>query len=418
MSRPAREIRSLAVEKSRRVTFQEAPRTPGGAKVEAAINANAFVKLVIAPFFRTPMNILRQGIIDRTPLGMMIGETRDQVLKGTPNQRAEAIARMTTGTAAMTAGYTAISQGGPDENFEVIGKIPYDQSAKLTGVLDYSIRVGDTWYQYNRLDPLGMWLGVIADIKSATDHHDPTDPASDERVHALTQATMGAFVNNVVNKTWMKSTSDLLDMLEGFGTAEPAAMERAWGKFSANQLGKFIPQIIKSTGTSLEGERVYYETWTTLDGLVAQIPFMDKDLPQRHDALGRPMTREMSLLSVVNPFATSPTSDDKLDRELAALSFDFRPMQRSLAGGKVDLTAEEYSQMTGMVGDFKLEDRLRQKVESDGWDEKTDERKAMEMKLIINAIHSAARAKFLSQPEITKKYKSAVIAEALLLSTP
>ena len=361
------------------------------------------------------MNILRQGIIDRTPLGLTIKEARDAVFRGTPNDRAEAIARMTTGVAAMAAGYSFISAGGPDKEFEVVGRRPYDDSGRVDGVLDYSIRVGDKWYQFNRLDPLGMWLGMMADMEYATRHFDETDPEAEGRTFALAQGAMAGFYNNVANKTWMKSMADLLEMGEGFATNKPETVARAWAKFSSGQIGKFIPQLIKSTGTALEGERELKEAWTVMDGLTAQMPFMSKDLPPRHDVLGRPMTREMSAWSVINPFATSPTSDDPVEQEFAKLAFDVRPMRRSLAGGKVQLTAEEYSKLTGMVADFDLHGRLSDLVSRSDWDDKTPERKVMEAKLVIEAVRRAARGKLLSDPEIQEKYKSAITAEALLL---
>jgi hypothetical protein len=414
----AREIRSRAIEKSRLTTFQESAKTNGGQAVERAVNSNAFVKLVLAPFFRTPMNILRQGIIDRTPLGLTIGEARDQILRGTANQRAEAVARMTTGMAAMTAGYSFIAAGGEDKNFEIVGRRPFDSSARVDAVQDYSIRVGDTWYQFNRLDPLGMWLGMMADMEQSARHFDQTDPEAEGRTFALMQGAMAGFYNNVANKTWMKSLADLLEMGEGFATNKPTTVARAWGKFSSGQIGKFIPALVKSTGTALQGERTAREAWTFMDGLTAQIPFMSEDLPVRHDILGRPMTREMSALSVINPFATSPTSDDPVDKEFARLAFSVRPMPRSLGSGSMQLNAEEYSQLTGMVANDGLEERLRALITRDDWESKTPERRVFEIKKHIEIARTAARLRFISTPEMRKRFRDENFSDLRSLISP
>lgn len=34
-----------------------------------------------------------------------------------------------------------------------------------TGWQPYSVRIGDTWYSYARLEPLGLLLGIAADMK-------------------------------------------------------------------------------------------------------------------------------------------------------------------------------------------------------------------------------------------------------------
>ncbi len=414
----ARDIRSRAIEKSRLTTFQEAPRTKGGTNMERAINGNAFVKLVIAPFFRTPMNILRQGALDRTFLGLAMREHRAALRTASPNVRAEIIARMTTGTAAMAMAYQAIDAGGEDMPFEVIGKVPWDSTAKVNGVQDYSIRIGDTWYQFNRLDPLGMWLGMVADMNMAVKHHDATNPDDDERVFALAQGAMSGFMNNVANKTWMRSMADLIETIEGFRTGSPETVQRSWARFTSGQIGKFIPQIVKSTGSALEGERTAREAWTVLDGLAAQVPILNKDVPVRHDVLGRPMTREMSGWAVINPFATSPDSDDPVEREFARLAFDVKPMPRSLGGGSLPLNAEEYSKLTGMVGDTKLYERLERIITAPDWDSKTPQRKIKEIKIHMEAARREARLRFINLPEMKERFKEAVKTDLQDLLTP
>ncbi|MEW5249908.1 hypothetical protein [Microbulbifer discodermiae] len=403
----ARDIRRGAVEKSRLVSFQETPKTDFGAAMEKMINTNTFVKLLIAPFFRTPMNILRQGIIDRTPLGLIVKEHRELVMNGSPAERAEALTRMTTGVAAM-AGFMAFTGTELDSPIQVVGKVPYESSEKATGVLDYSIRIGAEWYQFNRLDPLGMWLGMVADAKMHAEHS--TD---EEQTFALMQGALAGFFNNVTNKTWAKSMSDLFELFEGFSSNKPAAVDRALAKFSAGEFGKLIPQLFKSTGRALaDGEESFArEAWTFTDALNAQLPVLNRDVPRRHDAIGRLVSWENAKWAIVNPFAVSPAAESPLDKELARLDFDIRPMRKALAGGQLQLTAAEYSEMTGLVGKVRLgnhrnlEDFLGALVETPRYREANDAMRVFMMKKVINQARRAAAMQFIAKPENLERFR-------------
>lgn len=357
-------------------------------------------------------------MIDRTLFGLIIGEARDAVLRGSPNQRAEAVARMTTGVAAMASAYTFISMGGQDKGYQIVGRRPYDSSGKVDGVQDYSIRVGDTWYQFNRLDPLGMWLGIMADMEHSARHFDATSPDAEGRTMALAQGALAGFYNNVANKTWMKSMADLLELGEKLAEGKPATSQRAWNQFAAQKVGMFIPAIVKSTGAALEGERTARNAWTFLDALTAQMPFMSADLPPRHDVLGRPMTREMSALSVINPFATSPDSDDPVEREFARLAFDVKPMPRTLGNGAMQLSDAEYSELTGMVADNGLHERLTKLILKDSWENKTPERKVYEVRKHLEIARTAARLQFIGKPEIRERFKSENFQDLKSLISP
>lgn len=394
-SRAALDVRIAAKERARLATFQESPFTEGGAKWEQAMNSNALVKLVVAPFYRTPMNILRQGLIDRTPLALTVKAHREAIMKFGTRESDEAIARMTTGTAVMGSLWLMTGEGPTDDSkmIQLVGRIPYDSSMRATGVRDYSIRVGDKWYQFNRFDPLGMWVGMIADAKTIAS-------SNEEGAGDMLQAASAAFLKNVVNKTWARSLSDLIETVEKIEKGRPATVERAWNKFLAGEAGKLIPQIIKST-RDLAGEREAKEVWGFYDTLLSQVPILNKDLPPRHDALGRPITWESGFGSMVNPFVTSPGDLSPVDQAMFDLNMTIRPMRKTY--GSVELTDREYSELTGMVNDFGLEEILDGLVTSRGWDDMPDGVKTMMIKETIKKARDAARKRFASKPEIRKR---------------
>lgn len=418
----ARNVRSLSIEQARKAAFQESPTTGFGAAAEKFVNSNRFFKLVLAPFFRTPMNILRQGSVDRMPWGRWIGETREIIQTGHPRARSEAIARTYTGMAFMAGSYMAMSNlSGPDGYVEIVGKVNFDSSARDTQRKDYSIRLGKTWYQFNRLDPVGLWLGITSDLHTAIQNaEDEDEPA----IEALGQAMMGTFLGNIINKTWMKSAQDILDWMETAGNTNISdeSQQRAFARMAGGQLGKFIPQFVKTTGRNVEAqvrgeETAAREAWTAIDVIKSTLPVFNRDLPQRYDSLGRPKTYPTQ---GITPLQKSPQAQTPVDRELQRLDFTLKPMQKSLVGGNLQLTAEEYSEMNRLVGTIKmadgtLEETLNKLIESPAWKTFNDYRKVYEIKLRIKAARTAARALMLKDEKFRKKYTEAVKENPLAL---
>ncbi len=413
----ARDIRSQAIEKSRLVAFQETPRTVLGAAAERFVNSNQAFKLIFAPFFRTPMNILRQGLLDRTPLGLITRDARDQIFRGTPQESREAIARMTSGVSAMAGAWWLF--GGPTGDdgafgIQVVGRLPYDSSAKAANVKDYSIRLGGEWYQFNRLDPLGMWLGLVADFKTYAHYHD-----NEEEVFTAGQAAIASFMNNVTNKTWARSFADFMEMSEGISTNRPATVQRAVDRFLAGEFGKLIPQLFKSAGNAFVDDPTSSETWAFMDNVTRQIPGLNQDLPRRHDALGREIPLSAGWFPVFNPFATSETRDDPVDAEMFRLGFTLRPMRKTLGAGAIDLTVEEYSRLTGeYMRATGIHTTLTALVTSDGWENLNDTLKIALLKERITEARTVARAQLLGEPEVANRVGRATVDAALLLTTP
>lgn len=404
-------IMTDAIEKSRLTTFQEAPRTNFGAKSEALMNANWVVKLMIAPFFRTPMNILRQGIMDRTPLAIASQSYRDAIKRG-GREAAEARARMLSGMGAMTVFYGLM---GDDDSkgLQIVGKLPWDSSAKTSGVKDYSIRIGNNWYQFSRLEPMGMWLGMIADMKTLMHYRQDEDASL-----SMVQFALFSFLNNVTDKTYMRSIADIQDTMEGIASGREATAERALDRFAAGQFGKLIPQLYKSGARALEDDETSHakEVWDVIDIMLDRASTFDKDLVPKHDILGRPVPRDAGLSALLNPFAISKHSDDPVDQEFFRLGFSVKPMRKTLGAEGIELTNEEFSKLTGLVGELGLHKTLTQIVASSGYQNMNDELKRVTLKKLINQYRAAARATILTDPQVIKRVKQAKLDAALKLT--
>jgi len=409
-------IQEIAKDKARLVTFQENPRTNFGGKAEALVNSNVWFKLVFAPFFRTPMNILRQGIFDRTPLGRTLDHTKDILQNAHPRDQSEMQARMLTGMGAMGAFMLSMTTDEEGSGFQVVGKVPYGTSAKVMNVSDYSIRLGDKWYQFNRLEPFGMWLGIVADLKTAAKYSHSGD--EEDYTFGLGQAALASFMNNVTGKTFMTSFKDFQDLSDSMATGRQSTVKRGVAQFAAGQFGKLVPQLFKGAAAGLEGdgERYAQEAWTLLDVMAARSSVFNSDLRDKHDALGRPIPRDSGLSILANPFSVSQHSDDPVDKEMFRLGFQIQPMQKSLGGGAFELTAAEYSTMTGLVADTGIHETLTALVTSEAWAGLNDHLKMALMKQQITESRAAARMMLLGTGDIAERAAQKQIDAAFLLT--
>lgn len=418
----ARDIRSRAIEKARLVTFQETPRTEIAPKMESLLNANIFAKLIIAPFFRTPMNILRQGVLDRSPLGLFLKDTRQALAAGTKAERAEIIARMTTAP-AFALSLTPFIGTDEDAEIQITGKVAYDSSKKLSGIQDYSIKIGDSWYQYNRLDPVGMWLGMVADGMQFAQEGD------EEGAFLYLQAAAVGFIRNSFDKTWARSVSEIIDGLDQIAQGGEASAKRAGAQLVSSNLGKMIPRISVSAadiGNAVMGdnEKEAYETWSFVEKMTRSLPGDDKELPTKHDILGRPMTRRNNLSDSFSPFAHSEGVANVVESEFFRLNMTIRPLPKSLSNGLIELDARDYSKLTGLVGTVpviggrNLADSLEYVMNGEKYQEANDAMKAYMVRQYVNIARKSARLQFLNDPNLSEKYKAARMGEIEALFAP
>jgi hypothetical protein len=259
---------------------------------------------------------------------------------------------------------------------------------------------------------MGMWMGAIADMKYAMEYADDEGSA-----FSYQQAAMGAFLNNITNKTWAQSFTRILETFEGVATGRQPSVERAVAQLVAGEFGKLIPQFVKASARGLEGDDNSFqvEAWSVLDIMGARSSLWGQQ-PPKHDLLGRPVPRDAGFSIVLNPFSHIKDSDDPVDKEFFRLGFVLPPMAKTLAGGEVDLTPEEYSKMTGLVADYGLHGILTALITGDSWDTLTDPMKTALLKQQVNAARQFARTALLADAEVLKRLTQAKVDAAFLLT--
>lgn len=276
---------------------------------------------VLVPFVRTPTNILKRAL-EYTPAGMTMQQVRDDVLgRNGKRERDLALARMAVGSSAMLGIASVVAQGlvtgaGPDD--------PRERALwQRTGRKPYSLRVGDQWVRYNRFEPVGMLVGVAADMAEIGQ----ALPAKD----AETVATMlmTSVANNLGDKTFLRGITDFAQAY-----TDPSRYMAQWAQGLA---GTALPNVAAQAARA--GDPYVREARSLVDTFRARVPGLRDELPKKLDVAGRPIEA-----SVVEPLAATPARRDPLAETMLRLgAFKGAPARTlQVGGGRYEMSGTEF----------------------------------------------------------------------------
>lgn len=327
LDNPPENIRIAAVDAA---TYQTFTKTPGNlAQGLQGVVARYPALKVLLPFVRTPANILSYTF-ERTPLAPFMKQVRADIAAG--GARADlAYARMTTGTMLMMAAADmamsgVITGGGPTD--------PREKAALMrTGWQPYSVKIGDRWYAYNRLDPIGSLLGMPADLVEVLINSDEEDPNYDAEESAI--AIVAAIGSNVLNKTYL---SGLSEFFEAMGDPK----RKAEG-FVQRFAGSLIPTGVAEVTRAIDPYAL--ETYTMLDAIKRRTPGFSKDLPVRRDIWGRPIELRSGLgwaYDAFSPIYSKQEKAEPIDTEMLRLEAPVSIPSRKVVFDGITVDLERY----------------------------------------------------------------------------
>ena len=287
----------------------------------------------VMPFVHISTNVLDEAILKRTALGWMAPEIRADLLgKNGPVAMDKARARMLWGTAtALTAGAIAaegyLTGSGPDDAKE-------RSVWQAAGKQAYSVRIGDTWYSYKRLGPLGMQLGIAADLFDIM-HRLPEEEASDAAgrlIHAIAQ--------NVLDESFVRGPADLLRAIH-----DP---ERYGGYYVRNELASFVPFSVGMSQMARAVDPYTRDARTMVDAIKAKIPFVSEGLRPKLDIWGNPTPSRAGLGFDATAIWEQKQSSDPVNQEMLRLGCWPTAVERKIRG--VHLTDEQHDEFATVAG--------------------------------------------------------------------
>ncbi|WPN59747.1 hypothetical protein [Pseudomonas sp. P9_31] len=318
---------------ARESTFNQAAG-PIAAKVLAVKAAVPWTN-VIVPFVRTPMNVISR-VLKGSPAGVLYPSVWRDIRAGGAKQEM-ALAKMMSGTQAMIgagllaqAGY--LTGAGPSDNKE--------RDAWLAaGNQPFSVKVGDTWHGYNRLDPFAAWAGLASDMT----HMDWKGQDAEKVALKL----VASFAENIVSKTWMQGVEGLSQAL-----SDP---DRYAGSFLSRTAASVLQPNALLSGMASRQDEYARKPDSFLDAMKARVPGLRESVPVRQDSWGEPMANNRyadNAFNAIAPMTHSKESTDPVRLEAARIGWapGDAPKHMTLRGEEFPLSAEQQAEFSELSG--------------------------------------------------------------------
>lgn len=263
----------------------------------------------ILPFVRTPANIAKYAF-ERTPLAPLVGQWRADIAAGGV-RRDIALARMSTGTLAMLAAADFATSGN------ITGSGPTDSNERAAwmrqGNMAYSVRVGDKWFSYNRLDPFGMTLGFAADIAQAMERSE-THPDDMDEWQEATAMALATVANVAISKQYLSGMAEFMEMM-----GDPTRYSES---YINNFLGSFTPFASLNLAVTRANDPTLRDVNSPVDAVYARIAGLAETLPAKRDLWGEVIRIESGLGTAFDfaaPIAVRNIKDSPIDAEMTRL---------------------------------------------------------------------------------------------------
>lgn len=336
----------------------------------------------VLPFLRTPINIAKYGL-ERTPFGLFHTAAKAYQKQLKPGQAADEVSRAAFGSAmglmvAMAAADGTFTGGGPKNS---------DQRAALmrTGWQPYSFKFGDTYYSYQRYEPIASIVGMAADLVETGKDLSESDKLS------VVERVSKSIANNFTSKTFVKGMTDML-----LAWSDPEQYGARWAE---SLTGTVVPSGVAALARARDPYLRDTKRENFADELSAtlksRIPGISETLPERRNIWGQPVERAGSPISrFLSPSPGQKIREDAVNAELsrlrnvATIGDPTRTIQRQ--GRRLKLTPEQNAELLDLVGE-KAKPFIERMIQHPNYARIDDTRKMYEIKKVYDMVKNQAR---------------------------
>jgi hypothetical protein len=377
---PPDDLKLKAIKAARYLTYTSDLGHAGHAAQK--LMANVPGGFLVVPFIRTPTNIAKFAL-ERSPAAPLFKGVREKLKAGGPEGQ-EAMARIALGsgigaTVATLAAEGHITGGGPKE--------PSKRAALYaTGWQPYSIKIGDKYYAYNRLEPLGMIMGIAADLGLNA------GKLSSGELDEVAGAIVGSISKNLMSKTFLTGLSDAINAIED--------SERYGEQYIRNLAGAAavptgIAQVERVVDPTLR------ETQSILDQIYSRIPGLSDSLPPKRDLFGKPIELGGSLgPDILSPIYMSQNENNKAAEEMVRLGMGAGGPERKIE--TIELSPKQYDEYSRLAGEG-LQQYMETLIASKEYQGLSDDAKSKLLEKAIRKFRETAREKMIIRDEELRK---------------
>jgi hypothetical protein len=321
-----------------------------GKKIQGAMKAEPTGALkYLVPFFRTPINLAKESAY-YSPYGLFKG-----VLTGDLDLQARGLvgSSLAAGVAYLAAN-GLVTGGGP---------VDYKKRETLesTGWQPYSVKLGDHYVSYRKLEPVGLVLSLVADAVHGMKAGDP---------EVVSQSKVDTAINHIIRSLQdVAFVPTLANLSEAI--TNPGARAQ---NFIARQITGFVPALVKDVAQAVD-PTVRKPTGIS-QTIESRIPGLTGRVPAVTNIAGQEVKRPGSAVGGANPFPVSKTVNDPVLTELARLgvSTTQAPATVKRRGRLTQLTDTQRQQLSQQEGQelYKILSRI---VPKKGWQSLNDDQK-------------------------------------------
>ena len=312
---------------------------------------------IVAPFIRTPLNLIKWGGLDHGLLALTKSDIR-AALKSGGREADLAMAKVgIAGTLQATGLYLAI-------NGKINSKSPINRAKReLTqsrGIIDNSIIIGNKSVSLNMFNPVTNFLlfparvlsvfdGLHDDLVRDLDNGGQTHVSPIDDITAIGTSSLLAFIDIMANDSSFNGIADIITAV-GNGdqrliTSTLKVLERQSDNFFSAILAPNIVSSVSGVMNTLKGKEIYKQAYEGMWEKVAMkygANFRDKT-----DIFGQPVKRKDGAINYFVPIEFSNIDEDPvlLKMELAG-AYITRPKPK-IRG--VQMTKDEYADLMEIV---------------------------------------------------------------------
>lgn len=291
-------------------------------------NQSILAKIVV-PFMKIGSQITRNAFIERTPLGLLDQEVRDNLL-GRNGGAAfdQQMGKVATGTGLIFASVGMAAEG------LMTGDGPEDPSQRAIWLLNHrpnSITVGNVTVPYQGLGHLGMLMRFAANM------YETAHAWTGEDGGKLAVSFVQGISKSVLDENFMRGAKDLLDAVyhpDEYGSEYVRNFVTNWMPYSVGmgQIARKVDPYMRET----KGENIVDSIFKTAR---AKLPYVSEGLSPRRDRFGEPIPSGAPLPNYAN---------DRVVQELERIPMGIGKYERKIRG--VRLTDQQYDDFVRQAG--------------------------------------------------------------------
>ena len=333
---------------------------------------------LVIPFVNTIGNLLKRGTEMTPGVGLFLAKGQNA---------SEVVAKQIEGSILTFLVWNKMAKG------EITGSAPEGKAQRerfyAQGKKDWSVKVGDSYYQYRRVEPFNT---VVA---SAAISYEAFKKAQteDEKTKIFMDAA-GEFKNNLIDSSYLQGVSRILNR---HGSMDKTIPQTASGfvPFSG-----FWRSINRALEVATEGSAKVRENKDWLSAVGQVIPGLSSKTPARLDVWGKEISLEGGMFRQWLPYRWSKETNDPLEKEFERLEiYPALPSQTvTIRGERKKLPDDLYRKYAISFGNEAYL-KIKDEIGRESYQSLSDDRRKERLEKRIKKV----RARKLS--EVKKRYR-------------